>query len=156
MGNESGEWIMREATSQVPSLLEHLATAATEKRSFEVYGVDWNDPECIHTVDEAIEHINRFGSHHTDCIITEDSDTAKRFMQMVDSAGVYQNCSTRFADGFRYGFGAEVGISTGKIHARGPVGLEGLVTYKYKLFGNGHIVSDYASGKKQFHHKDLQ
>lgn len=112
--------------------------------------------KLVDTVDEAIEHINRFGSHHTDCIITEDSDTAKRFMQMVDSAGVYQNCSTRFADGFRYGFGAEVGISTGKIHARGPVGLEGLVTYKYKLFGNGHIVSDYASGKKQFHHKDLQ
>lgn len=111
--------------------------------------------KLVEDVNEAIEHINKFGSHHTDCIITEDATTAKIFMQMVDSAGVYQNCSTRFADGFRYGFGAEVGISTGKIHARGPVGLEGLVTYKYKLFGDGHIVGDYASGKKNFHHKDI-
>ena len=111
--------------------------------------------KLVEDMDEAIEHINRFGSHHTDCIITENAEQAHKFMQMVDSAGVYQNCSTRFADGFRYGFGAEVGISTGKIHARGPVGLEGLVTYKYKLFGNGHIVGDYASGKKQFHHRNL-
>ena len=112
--------------------------------------------KIVEDVDEAIAHINTYGSHHTDCIITENAAQAERFMQMVDSAGVYQNCSTRFADGFRYGFGAEVGISTGKIHARGPVGLEGLVTYKYKLFGNGHIVGDYASGKKQFHHKDIE
>lgn len=111
--------------------------------------------KLVEDMDEAIAHINRLGSHHTDCIITENAEQANKFMQMVDSAGVYQNCSTRFADGFRYGFGAEVGISTGKIHARGPVGLEGLVTYKYKLFGNGHIVGDYASGKKQFHHRNL-
>lgn len=111
--------------------------------------------KLVENENEAIEHINKFGSHHTDCIITEDAKTAEKFMQMVDSAGVYQNCSTRFADGFRYGFGAEVGISTGKIHARGPVGLEGLVTYKYKLFGNGHIVADYASGKRHFNHKDI-
>lgn len=111
--------------------------------------------KLVNSVDEAISHINQFGSHHTDCIITEDFATAEKFMQLVDSAGVYQNCSTRFADGFRYGFGAEVGISTGKIHARGPVGLEGLVTYKYKLFGDGHIVGDYASGVKSFHFENL-
>ncbi len=104
---------------------------------------------------EAVSHINRFGSHHTDAVMTENAQTAEYFMQMVDSAGVYQNCSTRFADGFRYGFGAEVGISTSKLHARGPVGLEGLVTYKYKLYGSGQIVGDYASGKSSFHFKDL-
>lgn len=112
--------------------------------------------KTVENIDEAIWHINKYGSHHTDCIITEDNKAAEYFMRMVDSAGVYQNCSTRFADGFRYGFGAEVGISTGKIHARGPVGLEGLVTYKYKLFGNGQIVDDYASGRKSFHFKDLK
>lgn len=111
--------------------------------------------KLVSDVDEAIDHINRFGSHHTDCILTENQETAEYFMNLVDSAGVYQNCSTRFADGFRYGFGAEVGISTGKIHARGPVGLEGLVTYKYKLYGHGDIVGDYASGRKQFHFRDL-
>jgi glutamate-5-semialdehyde dehydrogenase len=111
--------------------------------------------KTVDNIDEAIRHINKYGSHHTDCIITGDKEAAEYFMKMVDSAGVYQNCSTRFADGFRYGFGAEVGISTGKIHARGPVGLEGLLTYKYKLYGNGHIVDDYAKGKKEFHFKDL-
>ncbi|MDR3364722.1 MAG: glutamate-5-semialdehyde dehydrogenase [Clostridiales Family XIII bacterium] len=103
----------------------------------------------------AIDHINTYGSHHTDAIITEDDDAARLFMAGVDSAGVYRNCSTRFADGFRYGFGAEVGISTGKLHARGPVGLEGLVTYKYLLFGDGNIVGDYAEGRRAFHFKDL-
>lgn len=111
--------------------------------------------KVVDSIDEAIEHINKYGSHHTDAIITEDAEAAARFMQLVDSAGVYQNCSTRFADGFRYGFGAEVGISTGKLHARGPVGLDGLVTYKYKLFGNGNIVGDYASGVRKFNFKDL-
>lgn len=110
--------------------------------------------KCVDDVNEAIAHINKFGSHHTDCIITENKETAAVFMQMVDSAGVYCNCSTRFADGFRYGFGAEVGISTAKIHARGPVGLEGLVTYKYNLYGEGQIVGDYADGKKQFHFRE--
>lgn len=111
--------------------------------------------KLVEGVEQAIEHINRFGSHHTDCIITENKETAEHFTQYVDSAGTYVNCSTRFADGFRYGFGAEVGISTSKIHARGPVGLEGLTTYKYKLYGDGHIVDDYAKGRKQFHFKNL-
>lgn len=111
--------------------------------------------KLVEDVAEAAEHINKFGSHHTDCILTEDDEAAEYFLQIVDSAGVYRNCSTRFADGFRYGFGAEVGVSTGKLHARGPVGLEGLVTYKYRLTGQGHLVGDYVSGKKEFHHRDL-
>ena len=112
--------------------------------------------KLVSSLEEAVDHINRFGSHHTDCIITESDEKAEEFMELVDSAGVYRNCSTRFADGFRYGFGAEVGISTGKIHARGPVGLEGLVTYKYKLYGHGQIVGDYASGRSEFHFKDIE
>ena len=111
--------------------------------------------KLVDTPDEAIEHINYYGSHHTDAILSKDDANIEKFMQLVDSAGVYANCSTRFADGFRYGFGAEVGISTGKIHARGPVGLEGLVTYKYRIFGNGHIVADFAGGKCSFDFKDL-
>ena len=109
----------------------------------------------VGSVEEACTHINRYGSHHTDCIITGDDEAARKFMTLTDSAGVYRNCSTRFADGFRYGFGAEVGISTGKLHARGPVGLDGLVTYKYLLEGSGQIVADYAEGKRQFHFRDL-
>lgn len=111
--------------------------------------------KTVDDIDEAINHINTYGSHHTDAIITNIDSNADYFMNRVDSANVYKNCSTRFADGFRYGFGAEVGISTGKLHARGPVGLEGLCTYKYKLYGNGDIVADYADGKKEFHFKDL-
>lgn len=142
------------ATMEVSELIE--TDGLMEEEDFGTEYLDLTaSVKLVENVQEAVEHINRFGSHHTDCIITEDAETARYFMQMVDSAGVYQNCSTRFADGFRYGFGAEVGISTGKIHARGPVGLEGLVTYKYKLFGQGHIVGDYASGKKQFHFTDL-
>jgi glutamate-5-semialdehyde dehydrogenase len=111
--------------------------------------------KVVDSIDEAIEHINSFGSHHTDCIITSDEDAKNYFFNMVDSANVYCNCSTRFADGFRYGFGAEVGISTGKMPPRGPVGLEGLVTYKYKMTGEGHLVAPYCDGSKSFHFKDL-
>lgn len=109
----------------------------------------------VDSVEDAIEHINEYGSGHTESILTEDKENAQLFMNLVDSAGVYHNVSTRFADGFRYGFGAEVGISTNKTHARGPVGIDGLVIYKYKLIGDGHIVAEYANGTKTFHHKDL-
>ena len=106
---------------------------------------------------EAISHINRYGSHHTDGIVSADDSEAQIFMDLVDSAGVYHNASTRFADGYRYGFGAEVGISTAKTHARGPVGLEGLTIYKYKLVGKGHIVADYMGPHaKKFTHKKLE
>ena len=111
--------------------------------------------KVVGDLDEAIKHINTYGSGHTDCIIATDEEIMQKFMMLVDSGNVFCNVSTRFSDGFRYGFGAEVGVSTSKIHARGPVGIEGLLIYKYKLLGNGHIVSDYASGIKKFTHKKL-
>jgi glutamate-5-semialdehyde dehydrogenase len=106
-------------------------------------------------LEDAIRHINKYGSGHTDAIVTANKEKAEKFMQTLDSADVFWNCSTRFSDGFRYGLGAEVGISTNKIHARGPVGLEGLLIYKWKLLGRGQIVDDYSSGKKKFTHKNL-
>ncbi len=111
--------------------------------------------KVVDSLEEAIGHINTYGSGHTDSIITENKEKAARFMDYVDSGNVFWNCSTRFSDGFRYGFGAEVGISTSKIHARGPVGLEGMVIYKYRLIGDGHVVADYANRSKSFKHKNM-
>ncbi len=108
--------------------------------------------KIVDNIDEAIDHINTYGSGHTDVIVSENKSNINKFLTYVDSGDVFVNCSTRFSDGFRYGFGAEVGISTNKIHARGPVGLEGLVTYKYKVIGDGHIVADYAEDRKTFTH----
>jgi glutamate-5-semialdehyde dehydrogenase len=110
--------------------------------------------KVVDGLDAAIAHIHEFGSAHTEAIITEDTAAAERFLSEVDAAGVFHNASTRFADGYRYGFGAEVGISNGKLHARGPMGMEGLTTYKYKLRGNGQTVGDYKAGKK-FTHRPL-
>lgn len=107
------------------------------------------------SLDLAISHINAHSSGHTDCIVTQSKEAAEYFMSAVDSAGVYWNASTRFADGMRYGFGTEVGISTNKIHSRGPVGLEGLSIYKYKIRGSGQMTSEYGAGKKGFKHKRL-
>jgi glutamate-5-semialdehyde dehydrogenase len=112
--------------------------------------------KIVDSIEEAISHINEYGSKHTDCIVTEDKDAAETFLSMVNAAGVYHNCSTRFADGFRYGFGAEVGISTQQMPPRGPVGLEGLVTYKYQMLGDGQIVSSYTGANaRPFSHKNL-
>jgi glutamate-5-semialdehyde dehydrogenase len=112
--------------------------------------------KVVDDFDSAVTHINTYGSRHTDCIVTENSLTAEIFIDRVDAANVFHNCSTRFSDGFRYGFGAEVGISTSKMPPRGPVGLEGLITYKYQVKGDGHSVKDYTGDNpKSFTHKDL-
>lgn len=141
-------------------LLEELKLSGiTMIKNPESWHIEYSDKilsyKYVNSVNEAINHINEFGSGHTESIITSNKENATLFMNMVDSAGVYHNVSTRFADGYRYGFGAEVGISTNKTHARGPVGIDGLVIYKYKLYGNGHIVEEYVNGKKSFTHKDL-
>jgi glutamate-5-semialdehyde dehydrogenase len=113
--------------------------------------------KVVDGLDAAIEHINRYGSKHTDAIVTADKSKVERFMSLVDSANVFVNCSTRFSDGFRYGLGAEVGISTNKIHARGPVGLEGLLIYKWKMFGAGQTVADYSGpNAKKFSHRKIE
>ena len=111
--------------------------------------------KTVPNLETAIQHINSCGSHHTDAIVTEHTGHAQEFLHRVDSAGVFWNASTRFADGFRYGFGAEVGVSTCRTHARGPVGLEGLVIHKYLLYGSGQGVGDYGVGKKEFRHEPL-
>ena len=112
--------------------------------------------KIVDGLDEAIDHINTFGSGHTDCVVTQNQEVANAFMTLVDSGNVFHNVSTRFSDGFKYGFGAEVGISTSKLHSRGPVGLEGLLIYKYTLCGKGQIVEDYANHTKSFTHKKIQ
>jgi len=151
--SESGVEIRADRTSR------ELGSGAIEASDAD-FGHEFADMvvavKVVDNLNEAIGHINRHSSHHTDTIVTEDRRAAAAFLQEVDSAGVFHNASTRFADGFRYGFGAEVGISNGKMHPRGPVGLEGLITYKYKLVGNGHIVAQYSGpNARKFTHRDL-
>lgn len=130
-----------------------------EEATLEDWGTEYLDYiisiKIVDNINEAIDHINKYGSGHTDSIITNNKNNAALFETLVDSSSVMVNCSTRFSDGYIYGLGAEVGISTNKIHARGPVGLEGLIIYKYILEGNGHIVADYYEGKKTFKHKKI-
>lgn len=127
--------------------------------SSEDWETEYNDLilsiKVVESLSDAIMHINRHGSGHTDVILTTDEARADRFLSEVDSASVLWNCSTRFADGYRYGFGAEVGIATGKLHSRGPVGLQGLTSYRYRLKGDGHLVADYVSGKQTLSHREL-
>jgi glutamate-5-semialdehyde dehydrogenase len=142
-------------------LLEALKNAGVELRMEADFGHEFLDyimaVHVVDSIDQAIEHIHRFGSAHTDAIVAENEKTAQRFLNEVDSAGVYWNVSTRFADGFRYGFGAEVGVSTNKTHARGPVGVEGLLIYKYHLIGNGHVVATYlGENARPFLHRRIQ
>lgn len=164
------------ASQYLPSLVQALQSAGVEVRGCErtaqlCHGLkivpateeDWHTEygdliitiKVVGDLNEAIAHINQFGSRHTDCILTENAAAAEQFMDEVDAASVFHNASTRFADGFRYGLGAELGISNSKLHARGPVGLEGLLTYKYKLRGSGQTVSSYANGSKSFKHKRM-
>jgi glutamate-5-semialdehyde dehydrogenase len=126
---------------------------ATEQDWHTEYGDLKITVRIVSDIAEAIEHINHYGSRHTESILTKDQSAADLFMDEVDAASVFHNASTRFADGFRYGLGAELGISNSKLHARGPVGLEGLLTYKYKLHGSGQTVTDYAQGRHTFKHR---
>jgi len=145
----------QEALDRLPSG-SNAVLATSEDFSTEFLSLEMS-VKVVASIDEAITHINQYGSHHTDSIVTENRSNAELFMSLVDSAGVYHNASTRFADGFRYGFGAEIGVSTSKTHARGPVGLEGLVIYKYRIYGDGHRVQDYGTGagKRPFTHVDI-
>ncbi|KAJ2696763.1 glutamate-5-semialdehyde dehydrogenase [Coemansia sp. IMI 209128] len=150
------------AAIEQAGLLADAGAAALVSRATDAdFGHEYTDLDIairvVDSVDEAIDHINTHGSKHTDAIVTEERKNAEWFMRRVDAAGVYWNASTRFADGFRYGFGAEIGVSTNKTHARGPAGLEGLTIYKYYLFGNGQGAGDFGvgQGKHQFLHEDI-
>ena len=142
------------ACEKCKEVVPHVQLATKEDWATE-YGDKIISIKAVKDIFDAIAHINVYGSGHTDCIISEDKQSIEVFMNLVDSAGVFANASTRFADGFRYGLGAEVGISTAKTHARGPVGLEGLVIYKYKMYGSGQTVAPYADGKKTFIHQRI-
>ncbi|MGQ0536161.1 MAG: glutamate-5-semialdehyde dehydrogenase [Methanobacteriota archaeon] len=163
------------AASLIPSLVRALSALGVEVRADETairyapgavaaaeadFGKEFGDLTCavrvVDSVEDAVGFVNRHGSRHTDAIVTEDRDAARRFVEGVDAAGVYVNASTRFADGYRYGLGAEVGVSTSKLHARGPVGLEGLTSTKWILLGDGHVAADYQGpGAKRFLHRPL-
>jgi glutamate-5-semialdehyde dehydrogenase len=143
-----------------PRVLALLPGANPVAATEEDWSAEYSDlilsVKIVDSLDDGLEHIHRYGSKHTECIVTEDQGAAERFLQEVDAAGVFHNASTRFADGYRYGLGAEVGISNGKLHARGPMGIDGLTTYKYKLRGNGQTVAEYNSGARTFKHKPLR
>ncbi len=161
------------AKSLLPLILDSLNSAGCELRGCErtrsiidvkaASAEDWDTEyldailsiRIVDNLDEAIEHIHKHGSGHTEAIVTEDKQAAEAFLARVDAADVFHNCSTRFADGFVFGLGAEVGISTGKIHARGPVGVEGLLSYRWQLRGSGQVIADYNEGRKTFIHKKL-
>lgn len=137
--------------------LEHIEGEPATDEDWATEYLDYEiSIKVVDSCEEAIKHINKYGSGHTDAIVTTNVKTATDFMDQVDTGNAFWNCSTRFSDGFKYGFGAEVGVSTNKIHARGPVGLEGLMIYKYKMIGHGHIVEDYATGKESFTHEPLE
>jgi len=149
---------LRSGSVKVEGCAETRAICGTDVELVSEWHAEHGDPtiaiRVVPDMDAALEHIAKFGSHHTDCIVTEDDDAASLFLRSVDSAGVFHNVSTRFADGYRYGLGAEVGIATGKLHARGPVGLEGLVTYKYVLCGRGQRVQEYIGpNRRRFKHE---
>ena len=152
------------------ALTRHQVELRGDERTCEILDIipaqaeDWSTEysdlilsiKIVDSLDQAIDHINTYGSRHTDAIVTEEAETAQQFLNQVDAAGVFHNCSTRFADGFRYGFGAEVGISTQKMPPRGPVGLEGLVTYKYQLRGQGQIAATYSGeNARSFTHRKV-
>ncbi len=161
------------ASKMLPMLFERLCEEGVEVRGCEKTRAivpalpaneeDWQTEyldaiisiRIVDSLEEAVKHINQYGSGHTDAIVTNNPEAAERFMHSVDTANAFWNASTRFADGFRYGLGAEVGISTTKIHARGPVGIEGLMIYQWRLRGKGHTVAPYANGSKKFTHRDI-